>query len=117
MIKVIILIIKGNLSISSEKSNDGIILDIYICLLKSLYLFNNNIEIVQEILEFLNSKEITKKYFSDYESVLNMKECNIIFIQSKQVYLLYIKTFTLLDGFISISINSQHILLIMIMNV
>ena len=52
--------------------------DIYFCLLKSLFLYSNNSEIVQEIFEFINSKEITKKYFNDFQSEINLSECNYI---------------------------------------
>ena len=65
----------GSSVISTSKSDENIMVDIYFCLLKSLYLFNKNIDIVQDIFEFIASKEITKKYFLDYENILNLSEC------------------------------------------
>jgi len=58
-----------------EKNSMILMNDIYFCLLKSLYLFFDKIEIVQEILEFLFSNEFTKKYFLEKENIASLNEC------------------------------------------
>lgn len=55
--------------------DEKFMLDIYYCLLKSLYLFNNNLDIVSEVFDFLGNKDLTKKYFSDYEKILDISQC------------------------------------------
>lgn len=55
--------------------DEKFMLDIYYCLLKSLFLFNNNLDIVSEVFDFLGNKDLTKKYFSEHEKILDISQC------------------------------------------
>ncbi len=56
--------------------DEKFMLDIYYCLLKSLYLFNDNLDIVSDVFEFIGNKDLTKKFFTDYEKTLDFSQCN-----------------------------------------
>jgi hypothetical protein len=74
------IINQGSSNASQIMSEDEkFMLDIYFCLLKSLYLFNDNLDIVSEVFEFIGNKDLTRKFFTDYEKTLDFSQCKRTF--------------------------------------